>query len=385
MKRATPFALLCAAILAFAAPHATPAATPTLRQQAGQRIVFGFEGTTAPPELLDRIRRGQAGGVILYAQNVASRDQVRALTAALQRARPAGDPPLLVMTDQEGGYVMRLPGAPLHSAQEAGALGRVTVERDGRAAARNLRGAGINVDLAPVADVGRIGSHVHAQERSYSTDAARVSVLAGAFARGLRRGGVAAAAKHFPGLGAASDADADSHLTTIRLPAGELRRTDERPFAALARAEVPLVMLSSAVYPALDGRRALFSRRIATHELRGRVGFRGVALADDLDAPVLLGTGTPERRATMAAAAGADLMMFAHSIPDGERGAAALAGAVRSGRLSRTAFDQASERVRALRVSLAREPGAARRSAGARYRAGRWGASGVSIAYMRVR
>jgi len=155
--------LIAAAALAAAAlgqHDGSPAATgPTLKQLAGQRIVFGFQGTSAPSSLLKRIHRGEAAGVILFTRNIDSRHQLRSLTKSLQNARPKGAPPLLITIDQEGGLVKRLSGPPDHSESEIGHDGSSKLARhEGRATAANLRDVGVNVNFAPVVDVGRPGS-----------------------------------------------------------------------------------------------------------------------------------------------------------------------------------------------------------------------------------
>ena len=309
-----------AAVLVFAA---APASAPdevsraqagsqlTPAQLAGQRIVFGFNGTEPPRTLLRRIRRGEAAGVILFARNIRSRAQVRALNTAFQRWRPPGDPPLLVMVDQEGGIVKRLAGAPRRSAAELGRAGSESLARaEGRNTARSLRGVGINVNLAPVVDIGRPGRIMRAQRRAYSSSPARVARLAGAFAAGLRDGGVAACAKHFPGLGGARH-DQDKRNNEIQLTARRLRAEDYAPYRALR--DIELVMTSTADYPALDSRPAVFSPRILGTELRDRVGFDGVTITDSLGVESATRLGSPETRALRAARAGNDLLLFASS------------------------------------------------------------------------
>ena len=322
-----PIAALTAAIVAMsagpaAAPEAKPA--PSAEQAAGQRIVFGFQGTVPPRALLRRIRRGEAAGVILFARNIRSRAQVRSMNAAFQRWRPPGDPPLLVMVDQEGGIVKRLAGAPRRSAAELGRTGSEPLARaEGLNTARNLRGAGINVNLAPVVDIGRPGRIMRAQRRAYSSSPARVTRMAAAFAAGLRAGGVAACAKHFPGLGGARH-DQDRRNNTIGLSARTLRAEDYAPYRGLPGVE--LVMTSTADYPALDSARpAVFSRRILVDELRARVGFGGVTVTDSLGVESASRLGSPETRAVRAARAGNDLLLFASSYAAGVRGARALA------------------------------------------------------------
>jgi beta-N-acetylhexosaminidase len=298
----------------------------TPAQLAGQRIVFGFNGTKAPRALLRRIRRGEAAGVILFARNIRTRAQVRSLTASLQRWRPPGDPPLIVSIDQEGGIVKRLAGAPRRSAAEIGRSGSVSLARaEGRNTARNLRDVGVNVNFAPVVDIGRPGRIMRAQGRAFSSSPARVTRLAAAFAAGLREGGVIPCAKHFPGLGAARH-DQDMRNNAITLSAERLRREDYAPYEHMSSRGLELVMTSTADYPALDpDRPAVFSRRILADELRERVGFTGVTVTDSLGTRSATRLGSPEARAVRAARAGNDLLLFASDYGAGVRGAQALA------------------------------------------------------------
>jgi beta-N-acetylhexosaminidase len=318
------------------------------RELAGQRVVYGFAGTSLPAPLRRRIGRGELAGVILFGRNIGSRDQVRRLTAQLQRARPDGAPPLLVSIDQEGGLVKRLPGAPSRSAAE---MDSARVARsEGRATASNLRGVGVNVDLAPVLDVGRPGGAIRSQGRSFGSTAARVTRRAGAFASGLATGGILATGKHFPGLGRARG-DHDQSVNTIRASRRKLRAVDEAPYRALG-ARLPLVMVTSSVYPALDVRApALFSRRIATRELRDQAGFRGVSVTDALDVPSLASYGPAGARGVRSARAGVDLLLYGEE-PNGAAAQRALAGAIGSGRVSRAAAERAAARVLALREQL---------------------------------
>jgi beta-N-acetylhexosaminidase len=349
-------ALLAVAVAIVAAgPLTAPRAAtgPSLKQLAGQRIVFGFDGTRAPDALLRRIHRGEAGAVILFTRNIDSRSQLRKLTRSLQHALPDGEPPVLVMIDQEGGLVKRLSGPPDYSAAELGRKNDATLARhQGRDTAKNLLDVGVNVNLAPVVDVGRPGSIMRKQERSFSGDAHKVARLAGAFARGLGNNGVGATAKHFPGLGAARSNE-DYTVNRIDVSKSELRSKDELPFAKLAADGLPLVMVSTAIYPALDDRPALFAPKIANRELRDQVGFTGTSVTDDLDTPAAAKYGSAERRARLAAHAGNDLLMFAQSYSDGTRAAAELVDSVRAGKLSRAGMDRSAERIRALRESLA--------------------------------
>ncbi len=337
-------------IAAVAAAATVAAAGPS--ELAGQRTVVGLPGTTAPAPLLREVERGHVAGVILFSRNIGSRRQVRGLVRRLQAARPRGAPPLIVSIDQEGGLVKRLPGAPSRSAAEIGRSGDPRLaRREGRATARNLRGVGVNVNLAPVLDVGRRGGSIRSLGRSYGGRPGRVARIGGAFAAGLRAGGVVAAGKHFPGLGAARG-DQDQVVNTIRLSRARLREVDELPYRRLG-ARLPMVMVGSAIYPALDpGRPALFSRRIATRELRQGAGFRGVSISDDLEVPSMRAYGSPQRRARACARAGVDVLRVAQSSAAGAAGRRAVARAIASGGLSRAASERSAARVNALRATL---------------------------------
>jgi beta-N-acetylhexosaminidase len=328
--------------------------TLTAKQLAGQRVVTGFNGYAPPRGLRRRIRRGHVGGVILFGQNVASRRQVRRVVGRLQSVRrPRGlDQPLLVMVDQEGGPVRRLPGAPRRSAAEIGATGRVSLaRRAGRAAGRNLRGARVNVNLAPVTDVARPASAMERERRSFGRRERKVARFATAFASGLQRTGVLATAKHFPGFGAAR-ANTDNVRVAINTPRKRLRAVDERPYPALFRKGVRLVMLSTAIYTALDpDKPAAFSRRIARRELRGRLGFRGVSMTDALGTPATAPFGGPARVGVRAARAGVDLMLYS-SYAAAKEGARGIARAIGTGRIDRSRAEASVTRILGVRHSL---------------------------------
>ena len=335
-------------------PAARPRPPLTDAQLAGQHVVFPFSGRIPPPALLARIRRGEAAGVIFLGANLGTPAQVRALTRTLQRVpRPEGlRAPLLLMVDQEGGSVQRLAGAPSRSAPAMAATGRPSVAlAEGRATAATLRAAGMNVDLAPVVDVVRPESALHAEGRGFGFGVAGAARFGAAFTRGLRAGGVAATAKHFPGFGAAP---ANTDLGAVRIAVGlrELRAVDRVPFEAAIRAGAGLVMLSSAIYPALSPAPAVLSPRVVHGELREGLGFKGVTISDDLEAPAFASRGGASGAALRATRAGVDLLLFARTYDGADRAADALGGALRSGRVDRGDLEASSARVLALRAAL---------------------------------
>ena len=329
------------------------AETLSAQHLAGERIVLGFGGAAVPPRVAAAIRGGRAAGVVLFSDNLPSRAAGRRLIAdleAIRRPRSLRDS-LLIMVDQEGGLVKRLGGAPAASAAEMGERGAAYSREQGRRTAANLRELGINVDLAPVLDVARPGGTIAATERGFGSTPAAVSATAIRFATALRDGGVAATGKHFPGLGAAPE-NTDFAVQRIALSKRTLRTVDEAPYRAFVAAGGDLVMLSTAIYPAFSPVPAAFARRIATGELRDRLGFAGVSITDALDTVAVRAFGGPAKAGVAAARAGSDLLLFTDPVP-AERAWRALVAKLRAGRLDRAEFEHAAQRVLDLRRELA--------------------------------
>jgi beta-N-acetylhexosaminidase len=337
----------------------------TSAQLAGQRIVYAYSGLTPPRSLLALIRNGEAAGVILFGPNISSPSQTRRAIKEMQQAA-ARSPvrlPLLVMTDQEGGLVRRLPGAPRASERAIGesADPEVVAREAGRAASQNLRSVGINVNLAPVLDVyRRAGNFIDEFERSYSSSASLVSRAGSAFVREQQARGVAATAKHFPGLGAASRSqNTDETPVTLEQPLSQLRAVDELPYKAAIGAGVRLVMVSWATYPALDRTfPAGLSAPVIQGELRGRLGFHGVTISDGLAAGALAPFGTIPDRGLEAALAGDDLILCSATSPalntpnEGISVARALKRAMSAREVARANVERSVARVLALRAQV---------------------------------
>lgn len=360
-RRAALVALAVLAIAAFAVGaslgagyRAKPSVASTLspKHLAGERIVVGLSGTSISSRLRDAVREGRVAGVVLFAENIPSRAAGKRLIGQLQAIPrpPKLRDPLLIMTDQEGGLVKRLSGAPTASAQVMGARGASFSAKQGRATAANLRDLGINVDLAPVLDVGRPGGVIAETQRSFGSIAARVEATAIPFAKALQAGGIVATAKHFPGFGAARE-NTDFSTERINLSKAELRRVDEKPYAAFEAAGGKMVMLSTAIYPAFSGDPAAFTRAIVTGELRNRLGFEGVTVTDALETPAVEDFGGTAKAAVAGARAGADLLLYARLGP-GEKAWSALVAKLRSGGLDREEFEEAAQRVLDLRAEL---------------------------------
>jgi beta-N-acetylhexosaminidase len=334
----------------------------TADQLAGQRIIYAYSGLRPPASLLAAIRAGEAGGVIFFGSNISSLAQIRGVIAQLQRASLSSPvhTRLLMLTDQEGGEVRRLPGAPALSEKQigqsraAGSLARAA----GTGAAHVLAGVGMNVNLAPVLDVyRRPGNFIDQFQRSYSSAPSTVAALGAAFIAAQQQLGVAATAKHFPGLGAAAQSqNTDLRPVSLGLSAATLRSADEAPYRSAIAAGVKLVMTSWAVYPALDPfRPAGLSPTVVKGELRRRLRFRGVTITDGIDAGAVTPYGSLARRSVLAADAGADLIVCAAVNPaantptQGITAMHAIAAAIASRAISTAAAQQAAARILALR------------------------------------
>ncbi len=345
-----------------AASDATVLSGLTARQLAGQRVIYSYPGLTPAASLLALIRDGEAGGVIFFGDNISSHAQIAAVIKTLEAAD--ADPsnpvraPLLLMTDQEGGQVRRLSGAPVLSEKQIARSAHPAdqVKAAGRGAGENLKGAGMNVNLAPVLHVYRqAGNFIDQFGRSYSNHGHTVSWLGADFIRAQQQVGVAATAKHFPGLGAAARSqNTDVGPVTLNLSAAAIRGTDEVPHHAAVGAGVKLVMVSWAVYPAPDRKNpAGLSPAIVGGELRTGLGFTGVTITDALEAGALRAFGTFGHRAVLAAGAGMDLVLCSEgSVGEGESAIDGLENGYLHGALNKTAFTAAVGRILALRASL---------------------------------
>jgi beta-N-acetylhexosaminidase len=348
------------AVVARVGHVALPALSP--KQMAGQRVIYSYKGLTPPASLLSLIRHGEAAGVVFFGDNIFGEAQIRAVIKTLQRADASSQnpvkAPLLLMTDQEGGQVRRLSGAPLRSEKEIGesADPAAAATRAGSLAGHNLRGVGMNLNLAPVLDVYRkAGNFDDRYGRSYSMSPPVVSGLGADFITAQQHAGVAATAKHFPGLGAATRSqNTDERPVTLHVSRHSLRTIDELPYEAAIAAGVRLVMVSWAKYPALDaGVPAGLSSAIVSGELRRRLGFQGVTITDALGAGALRALGTTGQRTRLAAGAGMDLILCAAGhVSEGGKAMDGLKSGYLDGTLSKTAFQASLQRIIDLRSGL---------------------------------
>lgn len=273
-------------------------------------LMIGVEELALTGSDRARLADPRIGGVILFKRNFESSAQLRALTASVRSLRPA----LLIAVDHEGGRVQRFRTDEFSVLPPARGLG-VRWDSDPRAAsdaayrhgetiARELRAHGVDFSFAPVLDLDHATSAVIG-DRAFHADPVIVADLAGALLRGLSAGGCAAVGKHFPGHGFVA---ADSHAETPvdARPLDTILCTDIVPFAALIGQGLEAVMPAHVVYPAVDARAAGFSPVWIGEILRGRLGFDGLVISDDLDMAGAHSAGDIVARATDALDAGCD-------------------------------------------------------------------------------
>ena len=276
-------------------------------------VIFGLSGPTLTPDERAFFRDSDPVGFVLFKRNCVDHAQLRALTDDLREVTGREDVP--VMTDQEGGRVARMvppewPAFPSGEAfdrlYEIAPMSAIQAARaNGLALGLMLSAAGINVNLSPLLDVRRPETTAAIGDRSYGADPMRVAALGRALLEGMAEGGVLGVVKHMPGHGRAT-MDTHLHLPTVTASEAELE-ADLEPFRTLAAAAV-FGMTSHVLYQVWDADRpATLSPTVVGEVIRGRIGFDGFLMSDDIDMKAL--SGTPADKAAGAIAAGCDAVL----------------------------------------------------------------------------
>jgi beta-N-acetylhexosaminidase len=332
----------------------------SLEQAIGQKLLLAFtgkQGVTA--ELLEALRRYRPAGVTLFrSMNVDTPAQVRGLCQDLQRAaREAGLPPLLIAADQEGGQLMaigegvtQLPGNMALGATGDARLAR----RAGEVLGGELAAMGVNVDYAPCCDVNVDPRNPVIGIRSFGEDPQQVSGLCAAMIAGIQSAGVAATAKHFPGLG---DTAVDAHWGTPVVPhtLERLRQVELPPFDAAINAGVQMMMTAHIALPAVEGDAetpATLSPAVLGGLLREQLRFQGVIVTDAMDMHAIRQGEALGEQAVRAAQAGVDLLLLGGNRDDHRRVYDGLLQAAQDGRLEEEALRRSAGRVLALKEWL---------------------------------
>lgn len=326
-------------------PIAEAVAGLSTYELADQVLLLGFEGTDATAPVVGEVRTRQLGGILIGPQNWPDAATGTALIAAIRDAgREEGRIPPLIVTSQEGGPYRALPDLPPEQTElELGDGGSpAATARWAQETCAALADAGIDLNLAPVADVATLDSAI--ADRAFSDDPALAAEMTAAAVRGCIKTGVAPAPLHFPGLGGAAQ-DTSRGPAPVGLDVATLSARDLEPFRAAFAEGAPAVVLSLALYAAYDPvTPAALSAPIATGLLRDELGFEGVAITDDLGSGAVRNSDPVAKAAVRALAAGADLIQIG-SATDQPEVHDAIVEAVASGELEESRLADAAARV----------------------------------------
>jgi beta-N-acetylhexosaminidase len=328
----------------------------SLKEKIGQLMVFGFEGKVVNDQIKEMIHDYKIGSIILFKRNIGTALDVLQLNTHLQKeAKAAGQEyPLLICADQENGVVRRLregttlfPGAmSLGATQDSNLAYEVAL-----ASGVELKGLGINWNLAPVVDVNNNPQNPVIGIRSFGENPEKVSEFGIAAVKGMQEAGVITTLKHFPGHG---DTNVDSHLDlpVISHDRKRLKEVELKPFIDGISNGADMIMTAHIYFPAFEkeeGTPATISKSVITGLLREELGFTGVVTTDCLEMNAISKTiGTP-RGAVEALKAGVDIIMISHSYELQKQSLEAIYQAVQSGEVEISLIEAAYERVVSLK------------------------------------
>ncbi|HEX2621129.1 MAG TPA: beta-N-acetylhexosaminidase, partial [Phototrophicaceae bacterium] len=328
--------------LAQSANPAAILASMTLEQKVAQMFLVGLYGATLNEPGRQFLQQWQPGGVVLFDSNAGTPDQVTAVIDSWQQTIvDAGGVPMFIATDQEGGTIARLKDGftvwPVPMLLTAS--GNVDLAyRVGQAMANELRAVGVNMNLAPVADLYTNLQNPVIGRRSFGSDPERTGRMLAALIRGMQAGGIMATAKHFPGHG---DTDRDSHTTlpVVKYPIDELEKVEFAPFRWTIAAGVESMMVAHIWFPALDPEGTIpasLSSNVVTGLLKNEMDFRGLVMTDAIEMDAIDTIYSYGDASIKAINAGVDIVAFgAHLNPNNQAEAMQdVINAVRAGTLS---------------------------------------------------
>ena len=313
-------------------------------EKLGQMVMIGIQGTKVDDDSLYMLHQFHMGGVILFDRNMDSPEQVKQLTSDLQ-AQSNEKVPLFIGIDEEGGDVVRMAEklTPPPSQKEIGATGDIEQARTWAIkTAKSLKDMGINVNFAPVAD---IGSN---DKRSYSTDANTVIDFVRAATKGYQQENIIYSLKHFPGIGKGK---VDSHVDSSSIDVAKevLMTEDILPFKTIIDENEPndyFILVSHLKYPALDEEYpASLSSKIMTDLLRNELGYKGIIITDDMEMGAVANHNDFRSIGVNAVKAGADIVLVCHEYEHQQEVYLGLLDAVNSGEISQERIDESVKRI----------------------------------------
>lgn len=313
-------------------------------EKLGQMMMIGIQGTKVDDDSLYMLNQYHMGGVILFDRNMKSPEQVKQLTSDLQ-AQSNEKVPLFIGIDEEGGDVVRMAEklTPPPSQKEIGATGDIEQAKTWAIkTAKSLKEMGINVNFAPVADVGSN------DKRSYSTDTNTVIDFVRAATKGYQQENIIYSLKHFPGIGKGK---VDSHIdsSSIDVVKEVLMTEDILPFKTIIDENEPndyFILVSHLKYPALDEEYpASLSSKIMTDLLRNKLGYKGIIITDDMEMGAVANHNDFRSIGVNAVKAGADIVLVCHEYEHQQEVYLGLLDAVNSGEISQERIDESVKRI----------------------------------------
>lgn len=313
-------------------------------EKLGQMVMIGIQGTKVDDDSLYMLNQYHMGGVILFDRNMESPEQVKQLTSDLQ-AQSNEKVPLFIGIDEEGGDVVRMAEklTPPPSQKEIGATGDIEQAKTWAIkTAKSLKDIGINVNFAPVADVGSN------DKRSYSTDANTVIDFVKAATKGYQQENIIYSLKHFPGIGKGK---VDSHVdsSSIDVTKEILMAEDILPFKTIIDENDPndyFILVSHLKYPALDEEYpASLSSKIMIDLLRNELGYKGIIITDDMEMGAVANHNDFRSIGVNAVKAGADIVLVCHEYEHQKEVYLGLLDAVNSGEISQERIDESVKRI----------------------------------------
>lgn len=313
-------------------------------EKLGQMVMIGIQGTKVDDDSLYMLHQFHMGGVILFDRNMDSLEQVKQLTSDLQ-AQSNEKVPLFIGIDEEGGDVVRMAEklTPPPSQKEIGATGDIEQAKTWAIkTAKSLKDMGINVNFAPVADVGSN------DKRSYSTDTNTVIDFVRAATKGYQQENIIYSLKHFPGIGKGK---VDSHIDSSSIDVAKeiLMTEDILPFKTIIDESDPndyFILVSHLKYPALDEEYpASLSSKIMTDLLRNKLGYKGIIITDDMEMGAVANHNDFRSIGVNAVKAGADIVLVCHEYEHQQEVYLGLLDAVNSGEISQERIDESVKRI----------------------------------------
>ena len=316
----------------------------TLEEKVGQLFIVAADG-----DLESIIRTYHPGGFILFSRHTPTILQTMQTT---EKLRQSSELPVFVAIDQEGGRISRLPFAvSLPDARRLGTLPDESLQNLGNLVGQELHTLGFNINFAPVLDVDTCAENPVIGNRSFGQDPYTVARLGSAYIQGLRRAGIAATAKHFPGHG---DTSTDSHLVlpVVEQSEDRLQTVELLPFRAALRAGVDMIMMAHVSYPSLDPTPnwpASLSQPIVTGLLRNELEFSGIIITDAMNMKAITGLKDPGQTAKIAFNAGVDIILMPEDLPTAYL---SIVSAVQSGEIPLSRLNASVNRILALKLRL---------------------------------